>query len=106
MLLPAGHSTAESNGKSRNMNYVRKSFCSNRFILEQDRHVMESITAGFNSSLGGFKKIVFPWFLGFNHPNLIFTVILLTLGGYSLLVGVVYFSDCLSYKTSLNPEGA
>lgn len=43
MLLPAGHNRAESNGESRQMNYVMKSFCSNRLIQGQDRHVMESL---------------------------------------------------------------
>lgn len=41
-------------------------------------------------------------FLGFSHPHLIFIVILLTLGGYSLLVGVIFVSDCASYESSLN----
>lgn len=40
-------------------------------------------------------------FLGFIHPNFIFIVIFLTLGGYPLLVGVFFVSDCVSYKSSL-----
>lgn len=100
MLLPAGRSEAESNGESRQTNCDIKHFCSNRLILEQDRHMVESLLLQSLTQAWIPLKKLCSVFLGFSHPNSIFITVLLTSDGYPLLVGVVLLAT-VSYKRSL-----